>query len=111
MAIDIIEIDSSEATEYSAEINEWTIGLWWDDFREAGVEQCFLAIEGDKIVGFQTVNIDNQTIAIETKNDYQGRGIAYKLISESGSTTPEDNHNPEFWSKIASVFGDDDEDE
>lgn len=109
MTINIVEIDASEAVDYCAEINTWTIGLWWDNFEEAGVERCFLAFESDRVVGFQTVNIDGETIAIEVKDDYQGKGIAYKLISESGSTTPEDDQNPEFWSKVANDFADDEE--
>ena len=40
--------------------------LWWSDFEEAGVSDLYLAeSEEGEIVGFQTVNADGQTVAIE----------------------------------------------
>lgn len=113
MTVNIIEIGVDNVVTYSPEINNWSIGLWWDDFEEAGVEKCFLAIESytGSVVAFQTINIDNQTIAIEVAPDYRKRGIAFQLISESGSITPETNENPEFWEKVARAFGGYDEED
>lgn len=90
-------------------IERWS-QLWTRDFDDAGIESCFLAVVDGEIVGFQTINIDNQTIAIEVMDDYQGNGIAFKLISESGSSQPEYDSNPEFWSKVTKAFGNEDED-
>lgn len=107
MNIEIIEITSddlqSNEQQFSA-LAKWS-ELWWADFDEAGIERCYIAVNGDdEIVGFQTVNSDRQTVAIEIHPHYRGKNLAFDLIEESGSTKPERDHNPEFWAKVAMAF-------
>lgn len=91
--------------EYANQIDRWSIGLWWGDFEEAGIEKCFVAFDGDKPVGFQTVNRDGDCTAIEIKSDYQGKGIAGLLVEESGCYRPDRNENPEFWAAMEGKYG------
>ena len=93
--------------EIRDDLGGWSIGLWFDDLDQAGVEKCFLAWDDNDIVGFQTVNSNNETIAIEVKSDYQGKGISIMLIKESGSYLPERDENPSFWAWANSEFGND----
>ena len=106
MEIDIYERRDIEGfEEYAAEINKWSIGLWFDDFEEAGIEKCYIAFDGDDAVGFQTIDADGCCTAIEVKCDYQRKGIAAALIEESGCYRPDRNENPEFWSVIEERYG------
>jgi GNAT superfamily N-acetyltransferase len=92
--------------EIRDDLNSWSIGLWYDDLEEAGVEKVFLAWDGNEIIGFQTVNESRETVAIEIHDSYKGQGISFQLIEESGSYLPERNENPEFWSYVAECFCD-----
>ena len=65
------------------DISEWSIGLWWDDLDEADVSNTILVWDDNDIIGFQTINSDNETIAIEVKESYQGKGISRLMINES----------------------------
>ena len=89
---------------FKDDINQWSIGLWWNDLEEAGVESTILVWDNNDIVGFQTVNIDGKTIAIEVKEGYQGVGIAEMMIRESQSYIPERNENPSFWKWALNKF-------
>lgn len=77
---------------------EWSCGLWWPDFEEAGIEQCFIAWDGDDVVGYQTIDADGLCVAIEVKEP--GNGIGTALVAESGCTAPKENECPEFWEKF-----------
>jgi GNAT superfamily N-acetyltransferase len=90
--------------EIRDDINAWSIGLWFDDCDQAGVEKVYLAWDDNDIVAFQTVNSSNETVAIEVKESYKGKGISFQLVEESGSYYPERNENPEFWSYVAECF-------
>lgn len=87
------------------EINDselaWS-SLWWSDLEEAGIESVFFALDGDRVIGFQTLNIDGKCVAIEVDAEYQGRGVATALVEFSGGYRPESNENPEFWEAIKS---------
>jgi GNAT superfamily N-acetyltransferase len=75
--------------------------LWMPDFEDAWIEGVYIAINRQgEVVGFQTVNEDNLTVAIEVLGSYQGQGIATKLVLSSGSTKPERNECPDFWAKF-----------
>ena len=76
--------------------------LWYEELEEAGVQSLFVAYDGDKIVGFQTINADNRCIAIEALET--GRGIGTALVEVSGCYKPERNECPEFWAKMAERF-------
>jgi GNAT superfamily N-acetyltransferase len=102
MDIEIYTI--TENSQYSAIIDKWSCGLWWNNFEEAGIEFCFVAYHNDMPIGFQTINSDNRCIAIEVHPDYQGRGIASKLIQESGCYIPDRNENKEFWERIKEKY-------
>ena len=101
--IKIFEIGQGE---YSKQIKAWSCGLWWEDFEEAAISRCLVAIEGDIPVAFQTINGDGRCVAIEVHPDYQGQGIASALVEESGCYRPERNENSEFWAAMAEKFGD-----
>ena len=104
MTIEIYEIADIEDWEsYLSDIKPWS-ELWWDDFDEAGIKHCYIAFDGDDAVGFQTVNDDNATVAIEVAPTHRGQGIATALINESGSYKPEFNGEPAFWEHIAHSF-------
>ena len=91
------EVNDSKMHEY--------FELWWSDWEEAGVERVYVAeAEDGEIVGFQSINGDRQTVAIEVKDAHRGNGVALLLIEESGSFKPERNENPEFWAKVADSF-------
>lgn len=79
---------------------QWS-NLWWSDLEEAGVENLYVASINCNIVGFMTVSIDNECVAIEVHPEFQGKGIARKLIEESECYKPERNENPEFWAAVA----------
>ena len=80
--------------------------LWSpESFEDSGVEDCYLAVAEDgEIVGFQTVNLDGECVAIEIKEEFQGQGIARSLIEESGCYRPERDENPSFWEWAYSEF-------
>lgn len=90
---------------YASAISQWSIGLWWGDFEEAGIERCYVAFDGDTPIGFQTVDGDGLCTAIEVHPDYQGKGIAAMLIEESGCYRPDQNENPEFWATMEERYG------
>ena len=77
--------------------------LWYEDLEESGVESLYVAYDGDKIVGFQTVNADNRCIAIEAL--VSSRGIGTALVEASGCYKPERNECPEFWEKMNEIYG------
>ncbi len=92
--------------DFSKKIDKWSCGLWWGNFEEAGIEKCYVAVE-EKTgtpVGFQTLNIDHQTIAIEVHPEHRGKGLAFLLIEESNSTTPERDENHSFWESVKQKF-------
>ena len=93
-----LEVWDYERDEVKDHWFEWSCGLWWSNFEEAGIEQCFIAWDGDEVVGYQTVDSDGLCVAIEAK--YPGNGIGSALIEESGCTEPRENECPEFWEKI-----------
>lgn len=98
--MEIVQI--SQNTEYAAQINEWSCGLWYPDFEEAGVEKCFVVLEDNgQPIAYQTVSPDYLCVAIEVAPDYQEKGIAWALIEESNCWKPERNECPEFWEAIA----------
>lgn len=103
LELEICEIN--ENSKYSQEINEWSCGLWYSDFDEAGIKVCYVAFIGDFPIGWQTTNIDNFCVAIEVHPDYQGLGVASALIEESGAWRPEQNGFREFWDKMKAEFG------
>jgi hypothetical protein len=98
--MEIIQYSPDEVNQSINEFLSWS-QLWYEDLEEAGAEKVFFAFDGDDIVGFQTINIDNRCIAIEVKDDYMGKGIARSLVEESGCNRPERNENPEFWQAVA----------
>lgn len=98
------DIDNFEG--YAEQVASWSIGLWFDDFEEAGIERCYFAFRGDEVVGFQTVDCDGKCTAIEVKSEWQGRGVSSALIEESGCYRPDRNENPEFWAAMEEKFGD-----
>lgn len=103
MAIEIYTINQD--SEHAAQIDSWSCGLWWGDFEEANIETCYAAFDGEKPVAFQTVNTDGFCTAIEVHPDYQGQGIASKLVEESGCWQPDRNENKGFWSAMEKKFG------
>ena len=103
MAIEIYTINQD--SEYATQIDYWSCGLWWGDFEEANINACYVAFDGDRPVGFQTVNTDGLCTAIEVHPDYQGQGIASALVEESGCWQPDRNENKEFWATIEEKFG------
>ena len=105
--INIIKID--EISEYANQIDSWSCGLWWGDFEEAAIQDCYVVLDNDNPVGFQTINTDGFCTAIEIHPEYQGRGLASALIEESGCWCPDRNENPEFWAAIASKYCEEDE--
>lgn len=90
--------------EYCQGIEAWSCGLWVEDFEAAGIEDCYLAFDGDDVVGFQTVSADSLCVAIEVRDDMRGNGIATALINESGCYRPERNENPGFWTTVETSF-------
>jgi GNAT superfamily N-acetyltransferase len=101
---------SVEINEYSQdEINnkwfDWSCGLWFDDFEEAGIDRCYIATVDDVVVGFQTVSGDGLCVAIEVHPDYQEQGIASALVEESNCWKPERNECPEFWASMREKYG------
>lgn len=92
--------------DFSEKIEEWSCGLWWSDFEEAGIEECYILFDEktDMPIGFQTLNVDRQTIAIEIHPEHRGKGLSYLLIEDSGSTTPERDENPSFWESVKQKF-------
>lgn len=100
-AIEIYEQKDVEGfDEYATEIDKWS-SLWWSDFEEAEIERCYIAFDSDFPVAFQTVNQDGLCVAIEVKPEYQGKGIAGRLVDESGCYRPERDEFPEFWAAMA----------
>lgn len=95
---------TDDISDFESEIEAWSI-LWWSDLEEAGVTSMFVAFDGDKPVGFQTVNIDGLCVAIEVKDDYQGKGIARELVEESGCIKPERNGHKSFWDRFQPMGG------
>jgi GNAT superfamily N-acetyltransferase len=89
----------------SSDINNWSNGLWYDDLEEAGVCETILVWDGDDIVAYQTISGDRLCVAIEVKEEYQGKGLARLMVEESGCYEPERNENPEFWSWAEEIFG------
>ena len=76
--------------------------LWYDDLEEAGITEVFVAFSEDQeIIGFQSINADNQCVAIEVIPEYQNKGVALALIDFSKCSTPERNENESFWKKIS----------
>ena len=76
--------------------------LWYEDLEEAGVKALYVAYDGDKIVGFQTVNKDDLCIALEALE--AGKSIGFALVEASGCYKPEKNACPEFWARMAERF-------
>jgi GNAT superfamily N-acetyltransferase len=103
MSIEIQAIDQD--LKYTIEIDKWSCGLWWADFDEAGINICYVALQGDRPVGFQTINHDGFCIAIEVDAEFQGKGIASMLVEESGCWRPDRNENPGFWTAMKEKFG------
>ena len=99
----MLEIYEYDQTEIDESWFDWSGGLWWPDFEEAGIEKCFVAFLGDEVVGFQTVNASCDCVAIEAK--YQNQGIGRALVQESGCYRPDRNECPEFWAKMTEEFG------
>lgn len=95
----IIEVEAREIEESQM---AWSCGLWYGDFEEAGITRCLVLVDesNNLPVGFQSINIDGQTVAIEIKAEYQGKGLAKMLIGESGSYKPERNENKAFWDSV-----------
>ena len=93
--VDVFDIDASDLNDFD---------LWYDDLEEAGVSSIVIASDGEKIVGFQTINNDGRTIAIETLELYRGQGIGFLMILESGSYKPERNENRDFWEHVAELY-------
>lgn len=106
-----LSANSENFDKYSEQINEWSNGLWFPDFEEAGIADCYLVFDesedADFCIGYQTVNVDGLCVAIEVNENHQGRGIARMLIEESGSYQPEDDQNPEFWAWAEENFNND----
>ena len=97
--VEVQEFTTEEFDEYfDIEMFE-SFSLWYDDLEEAGVQLLYVAYNGDKIIGFQTVNGDNRCVAIESIE--QGKGIGFALVAASGCYKPEKNECPEFWAKMA----------
>lgn len=94
--IEHFNIDEISNTQISTLSNSlsWS-DLWWEDLEEAGIEDVYVCFEGNQAVGFQTVSIDNECVAIEVHPDFQGQGITRLLIEESNCTKPERNENPQ----------------
>ena len=92
-----INIDSSDDYDFS------NFELWYDDLEEAGITRVIVAYD-DGVVGFQTINNDGKTVAIETIESRRGEGIGFLMILESGSYKPERNENPEFWEHVAELY-------
>lgn len=106
-AIEIYEqsdIDTDLFDRCISEIDSWSCGLWWGDFEEAGIRRCYIAFDGDRPVGFQTVSGDGLCVAIEVHPEYQGQGIASALVEESNCWRPERNECPGFWAAIKEKF-------
>ena len=91
--------------EFASQVEQWSCGLWWNDFEEAGISKCYFAFDEDLVVGFQTVNHDGLCVAIETHPEYRNQGIASQMVKESNSIRPERNENPEFWDAIEESLG------
>lgn len=98
-------MNTAEVYQYSRgeiadQLFDWSCGLWWSDFEEAGIETCYIAWVGDVAVGYQTVDIDGLCVAIEVREEFQSQGIGSQLVNESGCSTPRENECPEFWSNF-----------
>lgn len=101
MQYEIYTIEQVQVQEYDFSGFE----LWWADFEEAGVIECYVAFnDDDNVLGFLTVNGDNQCIAIEVAEDCRGNGIAFALLETADCYEPERNENPEFWAKVEAVY-------
>jgi GNAT superfamily N-acetyltransferase len=103
--------DSKNFDKYSEQLNSWSIGLWFPDFEESNAERCYLVFDEsensedqDFPVGFQTINGDGNCVAIEVHPDHQGKGLALRLIEESGCYEPDRDENPEFWATVKEKF-------
>lgn len=101
-----IKVECCEEHEVNHFAFNQMFDLWWSDFSEAGVEDCYVAFdeEGD-VLGFQTINNDGLCIAIEVRPSYQGIGVASTLVEESGCWRPEQDENPDFWVAMQEKFG------
>jgi GNAT superfamily N-acetyltransferase len=88
--------------EYSEkyEVQMESFSLWWGEFDEAGIESCWVALDSDRVVGFQSINADGHCVAIEVLPELQGQGIATALVQYTGCDRPERNECPEFWAKF-----------
>ena len=98
-AIEVQQFTIEEFDEYFDHDMFDGFALWYEDLEEAGVESLYVAYDGGKIIGFQTVNADNRCVAIESIE--QGKGIGFALVAASGCYKPEKNECPEFWAKMA----------
>jgi len=101
-AIEVQQFTVQEFDEYFDHEMFESFSLWYEELEEAGVKNLYVAYDGDKIVGFQTVNADNRCIAIESID--QGKGIGSALVAESGCYKPEKNECPEFWEKMMEIY-------
>jgi hypothetical protein len=101
----VIEVQQFTADEFNTYFDHEmfeAFSLWYEDLEEAGVENLYVAYDGDKIIGFQTVNADNRCVAIESIEQVKGIGSA--LVEASGCYKPEKNECPEFWEKMAEIY-------
>lgn len=72
-----------------------------EDWKTQGVEEgYFLYGEDEDIIGFLLTNLDNQAVAIEIKEEYQGKGLATVLLQAARCYQPERNENPSFWEAV-----------
>jgi GNAT superfamily N-acetyltransferase len=101
MAIEIYHSNDVELANFDL---SWS-SLWWDELEEAGVEFCYFAFDGDELVGFQSISGDHLCVAIEVRDDYQGKGIGKALVEESNCWKPERNECPDFWEKMEKIYG------
>lgn len=102
-AIEVQQFTVEEFDEYFDHEMFEGFSLWYEDLEEAEVESLYVAYDGDKIIGFQTVNADNRCIAIEAVR--QGKGIGTALVEASSCYKPERNEAPEFWEKMNEIYG------
>ena len=100
-AIEVQQFTIEEFDEYFDHSMFDGFALWYEDLEEAGVESLYVAYDGDKIVGFQTVNADNRCIALEALE--AGKSIGFALVEASGCYKPEKNENQEFWARMAKM--------
>jgi GNAT superfamily N-acetyltransferase len=99
---DFVEID--EDGEMTNELRNWSIGLWFDDWECSDIETIYLAWDDNDIVGFQTTNLSNETVAIEIKESHREQGLARMLLDESESFIPDRNENPSFWAWVKQTY-------